>query len=769
MKRKFQYLLTTLLAGCSLATFSLALSACGEDPAPTPGPSDGDGKVTYKTTVLMPNNAPATDDIQVQWCTVDENGVILNCFDPVVIDDNGEAEIQFDEGTDLAVHLLSLPDNYYYDESAYFVSEEERECTIKLISVIEPRTGRGTGSIVTDALGIERHEVNPYNITREGNYKAKVNSATKKVYFAFTPQTSGVYKLESVSAGYDAKIERYVYSNGGVAGLEVVQSDDNGAQDERNFLLNMEVKNEYVGNVYLFAISIAGAPSYPATVILNVSRTGDADPTPISTPAEFVIPEEIAAGEYYPEAPYGAELVPVDWYDANTSVVLGTDGFYHLGAADGPVVVVRITKSGEYLDRALTDIVVLDGSFAIVMNDEEERVNYHSFFANVMDEEEEPNVNYGDYANSDGVYGLTEEMKTALELIAGKHSAGWFGTGTDGTLNGVEHAVPAQNQWMFVCYTYTEGLPTDAFTSGAGTQADPYIVDAGKAYEVQIQTNATVYFKINQDATDKINVLSNDKAAKMYLDGAQAGVKVNANLDAGTVFSVKTEDGSAKNILILTEYLKGSRSNPYELTLGGGLLQHIDEVGAVNYYTLSIPANATYTLTLDTGSGVSVSAQKTGDAPVALTSGTPVEISAGETACDVTISVTTNELNSVAAKLLVQDLSGYADGDGTSETPFTVSTSGDYRIDYNVIDGTVSVYVKIQADAFATYSVTVNNANALLSQSANGETYQTIDPVLNLYTYQITLDEGETLYLCFGFKDVNAGGYYFNLDVEVIE
>ena len=139
-------------------------------------------------------------------------------------------------------------------------------------------------------------------------------------------------------------------------------------------------------------------------------------------------------------------VVYLDSETGKYNLILGSDGFYHLGSAEGPVVLVRLGKDSKYLacfQTILDNSGVSryffheDGSFIKKVSYSECLLEY---IAN-MDEET-------------GVYPLTEDLKHIIQQ-RGEY-VGWFDTNSSLYLfedaNGVP--IPGVNpeiSWLFMC------------------------------------------------------------------------------------------------------------------------------------------------------------------------------------------------------------------------------------------------------------------------------------------------------------------------------
>ena len=166
-------------------------------------------------------------------------------------------------------------------------------------------------------------------------------------YFIFRPSAPGIYE---VSIGSEtAEIGYYGSPNWILSTPEKVSEKG---------VLTMEISRLYVGadeistSPYLIGINtnadgktdctltfrkVAEMPPSPSEVDWTVYLNPNADKL-----EKFTLPED-------------ATLVNVDVYDADLTIVFNeADGYYHVGDANGPVVLIRLTKESEYLASFFT-------------------------------------------------------------------------------------------------------------------------------------------------------------------------------------------------------------------------------------------------------------------------------------------------------------------------------------------------------------------------------------------------------------------------------
>ena len=91
-------------------------------------PDTSDEPVTYEfgVTVLYEDETPFAG-ARVQACTEDGS----KCFMPVSTNEEGYATLNLELGT-YVVHVINVPEGYYYDEDGYIISEANQSVTIVL-------------------------------------------------------------------------------------------------------------------------------------------------------------------------------------------------------------------------------------------------------------------------------------------------------------------------------------------------------------------------------------------------------------------------------------------------------------------------------------------------------------------------------------------------------------------------------------------------------------------------------------------------------------
>lgn len=157
-------------------------------------------------------------------------------------------------------------------------------------------------------------------------------------YFLFKPTKSGVYQFKS---GYTLSY----YGNN----LFFIQDQTDTLTDYATTSFSVNVKDSNLSSTYLIGVK---ASKGVTSATVTITRTGNA----------------VLTWEDKPYTPYAGVYTPKPWTfagDTNALVylditaatdaydlVLGTDGYYHLNSAEGPVLYLNL-KSGAYLECAL--------------------------------------------------------------------------------------------------------------------------------------------------------------------------------------------------------------------------------------------------------------------------------------------------------------------------------------------------------------------------------------------------------------------------------
>ena len=281
-------------------------------------------------------------------------------------------------------------------------------------------------------------EHNAYPVSEGGTYVELVPG--ERNYFLFTPTRGGTYAF-SVE-GADAVIGYYGAPHF-VQDYTTIEPVDNVITES---IRDSMIGTSNTGTTVMVLGLDAGESDTGA--ILTIERVGD--------PAWSVEDEPWhvyeATHELVPYVhPAGVTLGEFDLKAASDAytLVLGSDGYYHMDTADGPLVLVRLgEKSGgsKYLDSFET-IINHSGVTKYFFDEEGNFVKKESYTECLMEY-----VNYDDEAT--GLYPLTEDLKYIIQQ-RGDHY-GWFDAESAGYIFYDQNNVRIMDinpdiAWLFYC------------------------------------------------------------------------------------------------------------------------------------------------------------------------------------------------------------------------------------------------------------------------------------------------------------------------------
>ena len=303
-KRVKALLLAVMLLG------TLALCACG-----------GSGsEAAYEVKVLDASGAPASGVI-VKFL---QNGV-QKAMQPV--DAQGVAKKTLAKG-DYTLELVFTQDNTvgYCDAAAATLSAQK---TVTTVTVYNRVSGEGTDLTVKEQI------YKAYPVATGGTY-VEIAKNTRN-YFLFTPTQAGTYEIS---------VDNKALQLGYYGSPFFVQSANAGEVSDG--VLTMSVTQSMIGvdntGTTVLVLGVDGGDS-DTGCLLKIQRTGDpawsveAEPwteyKTTHTPAPFTLDMG------------GKKLTYVDIKGtaADNQVIFSeADGYYHFGAADGPIVYVNLGK-----------------------------------------------------------------------------------------------------------------------------------------------------------------------------------------------------------------------------------------------------------------------------------------------------------------------------------------------------------------------------------------------------------------------------------------
>lgn len=245
-------------------------------------------------------------------------------------------------------------------------------------------------------------------------------------YFLFTPTQAGKYQFTA-----SAPLTYY--------GTNVFfVSDQTGSlEDFANNTFTLSIKEGNIGGSYL--IGVSGSKSVP-TGTVTITRIGEPDLDVTDYPwTEYT-------GTHTPTAGFTVETGTKTYVDvagstAAATIVKGSDGLYHLGTADGPVIYLDLGPNAKFL--SLSEMVATTGIKKYFYNADgsfwkkEDYTQCIQNYVNCMDE-------------NTGVYPLTDDLIYILKEYG--EAVGWWRNDSQSSYLFSEiSGLNTEIAWMFAC------------------------------------------------------------------------------------------------------------------------------------------------------------------------------------------------------------------------------------------------------------------------------------------------------------------------------
>lgn len=562
---------------------------------------------SYTVTVLNPDGTPYAG-AKVQLCEiVDESGTPGNCYDSVPANENGVAVVEFDSviSSDyMEVHLQGLPICLNYT-SAKIHNGESATIRTRLKSGSElslPKSGDGTGSYLNDEPSkIDNSSFNPY-VVEEGAYTFRFTSEGQKIYYEFRTDYAGIYKVYSYGS-VDAKISMLTGTK--MTGINhssdaEFNSDDISATD-KNFSLEFTVDsgalkmgNEADLSSMYFEVSLKDAQAVNADSLICFEFVDDLPED--TTDNQDVLPQETLS-----DYPAGVgNLVNVALDGTVTPVYNATDGYYHLNSADGAVLVATLgTDSQLNTNHQSNNVHVPRGydvslsimcrefgqSFTVI--DGNVRKNYYPLVAA-----------YVEKSNSNGVYGVTEELKGLLDVMINQIlDKDWVLDAANNPNNILSEVaggkLPEGKEWLWACAYYdgeeveqgtTADYPFDLYATTADAE------EGSNQNEITVPEGGKVYYSYYAKGPVTLTLTSDSQNVKLGWYSKNAGIAQMETAESGDsgfnatltlnnqmteyILEFSSKDGQAATYTITAiseqlEAAEGSADNPIEITTLG--------------------------------------------------------------------------------------------------------------------------------------------------------------------------------------------------------
>ena len=349
---------------------------------------------------------------------------ILKAGAPVNVQKTGaDGKISVElETADYTVSLAFAQRGWYYEEKRAVLPAGTADLTIHVAKAVSGKP---------EELYVGR----AYYLNVGGTYVTMQANAVN--YYIFEPTEPGLYRIGT--SDFDAKVGYY-------GGSTFFINDMTTSTDytEENNYYTRNVKENNLGSVVI--IGVTGAKD----CIVEIIRLGD----PILDETD-IVPDVYKAAtppkNFRIKASDGKKLkyVNLAGKTADYKIVMGEDGYYHLNAADGPLLYMNIGPNAPfhslyYMAGAGGNGVAGNGIKATIYDENGSAIKRWDF-SDCM-------LSYGECADPTyGVYPLTEDLRFIVQT-AGSYYGWWDSGSPQFWLEGVANLNPELG-WMFaVCY-----------------------------------------------------------------------------------------------------------------------------------------------------------------------------------------------------------------------------------------------------------------------------------------------------------------------------
>lgn len=414
-----------LFMAAALMCSTMILGGCSSSDSNEDSKVDANGEVEYKVTAKDAIGNVYTSGVIAKFSQNGEQVAMQVC------DENGVAAKKLKAGDyDVELSFTAGDDAYHYNKEGLKVTAEKNELEVIVAYAVDKEVSRD--------LYVDTKEFEAYSV---GDGCTYVDLSTEdRNYFLYTPTQAGTYEI---SIADDSNVEIGYYG-----APHYVQSISAAEVTDNAFTVSVSASMIGTGDTgtTVLVIGIDAADADTKNCVLAVERIGDAEHTIADEP--WTVYETTATLSKY-SLPAGASLAKFDIKaasDAYNLVYNETDGYYHLDSADGPLVLVYLTKDNEYVSCYKT-ILENTGVNKYFYDENGEFVKKESYTDCLLEY-----IEYVDETN--GVYPLTEDLKYIIQQ-AGEHS-GWYNADGNGYLfkdsNGVnDKTVNSDIAWLFMC------------------------------------------------------------------------------------------------------------------------------------------------------------------------------------------------------------------------------------------------------------------------------------------------------------------------------
>jgi len=333
---------------------------------------------------------------------------------------DGTAKFKLD-ADNYEVSVTSTAGDFYYDAQTAVLSPNATSLTLTLYSKASTEH-----AVTIWPAGGER---NALPVGEGATFVALDGGMT---YVVFRPERDGVYEISYLA---DGNIDLGYYGSPMVVfDTKMLETIDN------KIILSVHASSiNTEGATAMFVFGLEPDAVETDGCIVTVTRTGDPEKTPADEPWIEYRPTQVKAYE----GTVSGTFKDIDVTNPSVTVVYNeTDGYYHYGTADGPVVFIRITTDSPYL-AALTTVAE-KSRVGVYQYDENGKFTGKESYHNMI-------AAYAEIVNGDGVCPLTPELEYMIKTF-GEYQK-WWDLSFSGNIF-QDKIVAPETAWLFICGYY---------------------------------------------------------------------------------------------------------------------------------------------------------------------------------------------------------------------------------------------------------------------------------------------------------------------------
>lgn len=369
-------------------------TASGDDKDPSGGTTE-EKKISYTVKVTDDSNKPISGvAVKIGSTTVTTNA-------------SGVATATLVEGSYTV--SVTAPSGYLEHSATYSLTKTNTSVTVRLVNpaTSDNYTELYVGYAMHVATGTTNVNLVPGQLT----------------YFLFTPTRPGKYQFTASSTiSYWGTNTNFIM-------------DHTSSTNIANNKFSISISEGNIGASYILAVT---APAGVSSGTVTITRIGDPD-TDVGD-----LPWETYKGTYEPKTftfPGGnLTYVDVTGNSADYNIVLGSDGYYHLNSASGPIVYVDFSVNAPYLSliNMLTQGQCSIRTYTKDSNNKVVKLDFTECVQSYVDCSD----------NAKKLYPLTEDLRYILKTCG--EGYGWWDK-TSGYIFGELTNVNTEIAWMFAC------------------------------------------------------------------------------------------------------------------------------------------------------------------------------------------------------------------------------------------------------------------------------------------------------------------------------